>query len=121
MVVMVENEQVTGGLASRDLALRRFGDVPSTPSEYEREDHTSGKGWAGWGKPAMNGHPNGDGAKMYAEFLRSHQGQGRKDRGEENGDRERAGVMEGMLDGLGDGGGVPSGRARLHDDAAQRL
>ena len=38
---MVENEQVTGSLASREMLLRRYaGEVPPTPSEYEREDNT---------------------------------------------------------------------------------
>lgn len=41
IVIMVENEQVTGTLASRELLLRRYaGEVPPTPSEYEREDNT---------------------------------------------------------------------------------
>ncbi|KAL8819895.1 MAG: hypothetical protein Q9191_007631, partial [Dirinaria sp. TL-2023a] len=44
MVIMVENEQVTGTLPSRDRAItHRFGvdrphEIPSTPSEYEKED-----------------------------------------------------------------------------------
>lgn len=41
IVIMVENEQVTGTLTSRELLLRRYaGEVPPTPSEYEREDNT---------------------------------------------------------------------------------
>ena len=44
MIVMVENEQVTGTLPSRERMNReRFGaekagEIPNTPSEYERED-----------------------------------------------------------------------------------
>lgn len=41
MVVMVENEQVTGRLPSRGGPLRErlgAGEIPSTSSEYERED-----------------------------------------------------------------------------------
>lgn len=38
---MVENEQITGTLTSREILLRRYaGEVPPTPSEYEREDNT---------------------------------------------------------------------------------
>lgn len=41
IVIMVENEQVTGTLTSREMLLRRYaGEVPPTPSEYEREDNT---------------------------------------------------------------------------------
>lgn len=39
MVVMVENELVTGSLASRQAALNRYNEIPPTPSEYQRESH----------------------------------------------------------------------------------
>lgn len=38
---MVESEPVTGTLTSREMLLRRYaGEVPPTPSEYERENNT---------------------------------------------------------------------------------
>lgn len=43
MVVMVENEQVTGTLPSRlrdRNGAERAGEIPNTPSEYEREDNS---------------------------------------------------------------------------------
>lgn len=101
IIVMVENEQVTGGLASRDLALKRYGEVQPTPSEYEREDYSSPKG-----APKVNGHINGARqGRLYADFLRE-QGRGTngKLKGDENGEREREGMVEGMLEGLGDAG-----------------
>lgn len=109
MVVMVENEQVTGGLASRDLALRRYGEVPPTPSEYEREDHSSGR----MGGDKVNGSVNGnhfvkeETGRLYAEFLR-RQGKaaanGDERATEVAGESEREGMVDGMLQGLGDGG-----------------
>lgn len=109
MVVMVENEQVTGGLASRDLALRRYGEVPPTPSEYEREDYPSGK----TGGDRVNGYVNGNHSakeetgRLYAEFLRGH-GKAAANENERAtevaGEREREGMVDGMLQGLGDGG-----------------
>ena len=36
---MVENELVTGSLASRQAALNRYNEIPPTPSEYQRESH----------------------------------------------------------------------------------
>lgn len=117
MVVMVENEQVTGGLASRDMALRRYGEVPPTPSEYEREDYPPAK-IGGGGGDRINGYGNGNGTKkgnhgakeetgrLYAEFLRSPgtaAANGNERATEVAGEREREGVMDGMLDGLGDG------------------
>lgn len=119
MVVMVENEQVTGGLASRDLALRRYGEVPPTPSEYEREDYSPVKIGAG-GSDKVNGYVNGpngnnvvkDGnGQLYAEFLRG-QGKavanGNERAAEGAGEGEREGLMNGMLDGLGGAGGGPT-------------
>ncbi|KAL8873304.1 MAG: hypothetical protein Q9174_001204 [Haloplaca sp. 1 TL-2023] len=38
MVVMVENESITGSLSSRNSRAERYKEVPPTPSEYERED-----------------------------------------------------------------------------------
>lgn len=115
MVVMVENEQVTGGLASRDMALRRYGEVPPTPSEYEREDYPSAK-IGGGGGDKISGYGNGtkkgyygakdESGRLYADFLRS-QGKvpanGNERATEVAGEREREGMMDGMLEGLGDG------------------
>lgn len=111
MVVMVENELVTGGLASRDMALRRYGEVPPTPSEYEREDYPSAK-MGGGGGDKVNGYSNGNNSarengRLYAEFLRG-QGKtaanGNERATEVTEEREREGMMDGMLAGLGDGG-----------------
>ena len=40
MVVMVENEIVTGSLASRQAAMNRYNEIAPTPSEYQRESQT---------------------------------------------------------------------------------
>lgn len=115
MVVMVENELVTGGLASRDMALRRYGEVPPTPSEYEREDYPSAK-IGGGGNDKVNGYRNGyrngnnsakdESGRFYAEFLYGQgkaAGNGNERATEVPGEREREGVMDGMVEGLGDG------------------
>jgi hypothetical protein len=53
MVVMVENEVVTGSLASRAAALARYdGQIPPTPSEYQREMASMGEDLSGSGEPA---------------------------------------------------------------------
>ena len=98
MIVMVENEQVTGSLASRDLALKRYGEIQPMSSEYEREDYSSPTS-----APKVNGHA-GQG-HLYADFLRE---QGKptngKERSDDGAERERDGMVEGMLEGLGDAG-----------------
>lgn len=115
MVVMVENEQVTGGLASRDMALRRYGEVPPTPSEYEREDYPAKIGGGGgdkangYGTGTNNGNKSArdENGRLYADFLRGQSkttANGNERVTEVAGEREREGVMDGMLDGLGDGG-----------------
>lgn len=114
MVVMVENEQVTGGLASRDMALRRYGEVPPTPSEYEREDYPPAK-IGGGGHDRVNGYRNGNhsakdaSGRFYAEIVNGHgraAGNGNERATEVPGEREREGVMDGMVEGLlGDGEG----------------
>ena len=114
---MVENEQVTGGLASRDMALRRYGEVPPTPSEYEREDYAQSKTDGGGGE-RIDGYGNGtksgkytaqeESGRLYAEFLRD-QGKatpnGNEQIAEVAGDQEREGLVNGTLEGQGDGGG----------------
>lgn len=83
MVVMVENEQVTGRLPSRGDPLReRFGaerasEIPSTSSEYEREDSAfrnlantvDGRREPDNPKPrrevTVNGNGNGNGSPAY--------------------------------------------------------
>ena len=88
MVVMVENELVTGSLASRSAALARYQGneqpIPPTPSEYQRESTSLEDGDVGSG-----GQQNGsrfertnsayqrrnkigsDGGALYAEFMRN--------------------------------------------------
>lgn len=52
MVVMVENELVTGSLASRTAALARYdGQIPPTPSEYQRESTSMDEDFSGGGGP----------------------------------------------------------------------
>jgi len=52
MVVMVENELVTGSLASRTAALARYdGQIPPTPSEYQRESTSIDEDFSGGGGP----------------------------------------------------------------------
>lgn len=135
---MVENEQVTGGLASREMLLRRYGEVPPTPSEYEREDYPHPPSAFAAGKPsyyngancsgpktnggqignAVNNTNNnnningthGESARLYADFMRVQAKGGGGTKSEaEVGERDREGrVMEGMLEGLGDGQGQPA-------------
>lgn len=93
MVVMVENELVTGSLASRTAALNRYNEpqVPPTPSEYQRESDSIdsndaisngvGEGRAGHARfeRSMSGHARGgggqkagsEGGRLYAEFMRN--------------------------------------------------
>ncbi|KAK4690111.1 hypothetical protein P7C71_g6613, partial [Lecanoromycetidae sp. Uapishka_2] len=88
MVVMVENELVTGSLASRTAALNRYDQpVPPTPSEYQREstsiDSNDGNGAERGGgarfERSMSGHVRGgrgkqtgsEGGRLYAEFMRN--------------------------------------------------
>ena len=110
MVIMVENEQVTGTLPSRERAItHRFGldraqEIPSTPSEYEKEDHsvrnvssvadgrrdmaerqrshrqTTVNGSYGSGPSSRNeaaspSHLNSETRKLYADFMRTPQAQ----------------------------------------------
>jgi len=77
MVVMVENELVTGSLASRTAALNRYNEpqVPPTTSEYQRESDSIdsidaisngvGEGRAGHARfeRSMSGHARGGGGK----------------------------------------------------------
>ena len=104
MVIMVENEQVTGTLPSRERALiHRFGvdrphEIQSMPSEYENEG-SSARNLNGtadgrrdmadrqrsYRQPTntVNGSSHGDGSsrlngdngKLYADFMRSQQNQ----------------------------------------------
>lgn len=62
MVVMVENEVVTGSLASRAAALARYdGQIPSTPSEYQREIASTGEGLSG----------SGESGRTNSEYMRN--------------------------------------------------
>lgn len=117
MIVMVENEQVTGTLASREAAWRRFGEAPPTPTDGERDDDA----WSGprKGRRADSADPG----MMYAEFLRAQQesrGKGGMGGGEgvrerdvmmANGGRERDGMTNGgrERDGVMNGGGERDG------------
>ena len=101
MVVMVENELVTGSLASRNAALARYNgemqsQMPRTPSEYQDQresaslDSESGNGNGATPgqrfERSMSGHvrAGGDkgkkvgseGGRLYAEFMRNSGGGG---------------------------------------------
>lgn len=100
MVVMVENETVTGSLPSRTNAITRYGstytnhEIPPTPSEYEREARETkdtvdenrvrspAPSWRGTSTPSNNPNPNPrtvngnvererDSGKIYADFMRN--------------------------------------------------
>ena len=76
MVVMVENELVTGSLASRERALARYhGDVPvpPTPSEYEREGPgSSGRPPSSYSRSGLRRTDKigSEGGRLYADFMR---------------------------------------------------
>lgn len=105
MVVMVENELVTGSLASRQEALGRYnGEIPPTPSEYERENLSDeGGGTTGAFERSMSGtireerrgKVGSEGGRLYADFMRNVEG------GRKNSTGSRGGYV-----GDGEGGGV---------------
>ena len=91
---MVENEQVTGGLVSRDTAFKRFNEVPPTQSEYERESSE------GYGR--TNGlKGSAEEARMYHELLKT-QGREPLRAGTDINEGEKEGLMDGILGVLGD-------------------
>lgn len=122
MVVMVENELVTGSLASRERALARYNGepVPPTPSEYEREDLSSAGDSSS--KPGFersrSGHvrsdrkdkPGSEGGRLYAEFMKN---------GGVNGGGGAPGKtsMEPVVDGV-NGIGMTSGEGRFEELAS---
>ena len=87
MVVMVENELVTGSLASRTAAFSRYGEpqIPPTPSEYQREststesgDNTNGvqqtkfeRSHSGHIRDQRKGKVGSEGGRLYADFMRN--------------------------------------------------
>lgn len=101
MVVMVENELVTGSLASRQAALNRYNnEIPPTPSEYQRESHIgsdtdegggaaggvfeSRKGASGRSPSGQQvreerrrGKVDGEGRRLYADFMKNTAGGGK--------------------------------------------
>lgn len=88
MVVMVENEQVTGTLASREAAWRRFGEGVPTPSESDRGDDA-------WSVPKRGKRiDSAEPGMLYAEFLRAqHRGRAKGGLGEGVGEIERNGII----------------------------
>ena len=95
MVVMVENELVTGSLASRRAALNRM-EIPPTPSEYQREmnvgsdtddasnltstfespKRTFERSASGHVRDDRKGKVGSEGGRLYAEFMRNVGGGG---------------------------------------------
>ena len=162
MVVMVENEAVTGSLPSRTNAITRYGstyttqnhEIPPTPSEYEREPRESQEtnervrspapSWRGTNSTptnnlnskTVNGSINKD-KDLYADFMRNQRNGDSNRNGPHNvhrnmflnatgnakangvpamatpptgtgkvlGSETDEGLEDGMLDGVGDGGG----------------
>ena len=88
MVVMVENEQVTGTLASREAAWRRFGEGAPTPSESDRGDDA-------WSVPKRGKRiDSAEPGMLYAEFLRAqHRGRAKGGLGGGVGESERNGII----------------------------
>lgn len=110
MVVMVENELVTGSLASRQAALNRYNnnnEIPPTPSEYQREMHVGSDTDEGGGarrtfesqrggfersasgqiKDERKGRVGSEGGRLYADFMKNGDGgkMSMDDMAEENG------------------------------------
>ena len=133
MVVMVENEPVTGSLASRHAALNRFNnnnhEIPPTPSEYQREmnigsDTDEGGGArgtfesqrgqfersaSGQIREERRGKIGSEGGRLYADFMKN--GGGRK--------LSADGVAEehGVGNGIGNGqlNGYVNGEGRVEE------
>ena len=96
MVVMVENELVTGSLASRQAALNRYNnEIPPTPSEYQRESHigsdtedggsgtkvlfespkaTFERSPSGQVREERKGKVGSEGGRLYADFMKNAAG-----------------------------------------------
>lgn len=129
---MVENELVTGSLASRNAALARYNNevppqIPRTPSEYQYQrestslDSESGNGSAAGQRfeRSMSGHVRGgggdrerkvgsEGGRLYAEFMRNGGGGGG---GVTPLQGKGAGAGEWQGDYLSNGNGMGSGSA----------
>ena len=141
MVVMVENELVTGSLASRNAVLARYNgemlpQMPRTPSEYQDQresaslDSESGNGNGGTPgqrfERSMSGHVRGggdrgkkvgsEGGRLYAEFMRN----GGDGGGGMMSPGQGKGVFEGQGDSLSNGiavgnGDVVNGEGRFEE------
>lgn len=109
MVVMVENELVTGSLASRQAAINRFhnSEIPPTPSEYQREMHLGSDTDEG-------GKPRGTFESSRGGFERSASGQIRDER------RGKVGSEGGRLyaDFMRNGGGGKTGTDDMAEEHA---
>lgn len=112
---MVENELVTGSLASRTAALARYqGEstpIPPTPSEYQRdsanlddEHNVSNQARfertkSGHVRNGRRGKVGSEGGRLYADFMRIG-GKGNME-GQEQGDYINGGGVDGMVNGEG--------------------
>lgn len=140
---MVENELVTGSLASRREALARYdGQIPPTPSEYQREstsmDEENGGGARGKferrnseyvrdqrrGKAGSEGTyrallegssalTSASGGRLYAEFMRNGGTNGGAWKGSMDNPGERGDYMSGGLGGGVDG--LVNGQGRVEE------
>lgn len=112
MIVMVENELVTGSLASRDRAMARYMrdvPVPATPSEYQREDLPSMESTPSAAVERNNsanirdyrkGKVGSEGGRLYAEFMRASNASGNGGPGSTNEDSVNGVSGEGRVEEL---------------------
>lgn len=119
---MVENELVTGSLASRTAALARyqgeFTPIPPTPSEYQRDsanldDENSVSNQArfertksGHVRNERRGKVGSEGGRLYADFMRSGGRDGAVVTGKGSMEgHEQSDYINGGMDGMVDGEG----------------
>lgn len=121
MVVMVENELVTGSLASRERAMARYTEaIPPTPSEFGRESPDTVAGGQRFERSLSanlrenrRGKVGSEGGRLYADFMRN----GGTPKGSMEGSPPQG---NGMVDGEGgsaNGNGVDgfSGEGRIEE------
>lgn len=124
MVVMVENEVVTGSLASRQAALNRYNnnEIPPTPSEYQREMHVGSdtdeaagargtfesqtgvfeRSASGQIREERKGKVGSEGGRLYADFMKN------------------GGGAKTSMDGTAEGNGVGNGNGTVKMNGADR-
>ena len=121
---MVENEVVTGSLASRQAALNRYNnnEIPPTPSEYQREMHVGSdtdeaagargtfesqtgvfeRSASGQIREERKGKVGSEGGRLYADFMKN------------------GGGAKTSMDGTAEGNGVGNGNGTVKMNGADR-